>query len=868
MNTFRTHALPGARCAAMSLIATATAMADTTPQALPFYQDWTNTGLITVNDNWSGVPGVIGAFLRNDGTSAAAVDPQTILGDTFGTGTTVVEIDVIANQTNPNTLSAGGVAEFHLANPVVAMQGSGTADAPFLLIQLNTTGAAQITVSYLLRDVDGSSDNSVQPVALQYRVGSSGNFTNVPAAFVADASSGPSLATLVTPVSVELPEDAENQPLVQLRIITTNATGNDEWIGVDNITVTSGLVDADGDGVADGIDNCPNHFNPTQSDCDGDGIGDVCDQDPCPNDKDGDGIPDDLDNCPIIYNPGQEDCQPNGVGDVCDIYFGISLDCNTNGIPDECETDCNSNGVADECDIANGTSQDANGNGVPDECENATALVINEILADPPPGAAGDANNDGVRHDADDEFVELVNNTGSSLNISGWTLSDAVGVKHVFPNGTILANQCGVVVFGGGTPTGQFGGMVVQTASTGLLQLNNAGDTVTVRDSLGLLVVSHTYGSNGGQDTSLTRNPDITGNFVLHNTINGTLFSPGLKVDLNPFIGCIALPDADGDGIPDVDDNCPGTPNPGQEDCDNDGLGDACETDPDANGNGIPDNCEVPVPENLRLNEIRIDQPSADNDEYFELKGTPGQSLNGITLIVLGDGTGGSGTIEAVVSLHGSVVPADGHFLCVEPTFTLAPPAQRDLVVNDLLNFENSDNVTFVLVTNFYGSLDQDLDTNNDGVLDVTPWTAVVDAVGLVETPNPPPTGEEWVYGAALGFVDVGPDATFVPGHVYRCETTRTWTIGLFDPAATGATDTAGVLNLPCPVPPCVADIAPQPPDGVVNVLDLLAVINNWGACPAPPAPCPADIAPDTPDGVVNVLDLLKVINNWGACPQ
>lgn len=206
-------------------------LADSTPQALPFGQDWSNIGLIVGNDDWSAVPGVTG--YRGDSlTGATAADPQAIVADGNGT-----PVDVNANQTNPDTFTTGGVTEFHLADPVVALTGSGTADAPFLLLSLDTSGRSGITVRYDLRDLDGSTDNAVQPVALQYRVGNSGNFINVPAAFVADATEGPSLAGKVTPVSVTLPAAADNQPLLQLRIITTNAVGNDEWVGVDNIVV-------------------------------------------------------------------------------------------------------------------------------------------------------------------------------------------------------------------------------------------------------------------------------------------------------------------------------------------------------------------------------------------------------------------------------------------------------------------------------------------------------------------------------------------------------------------------------------------------------------------------------------------------------
>ena len=58
--------------------AIAAAQANDTPQTLPFSQDWTNTGQITTNHDWSGVPGIIG--FRGDGLAGGTgADPQTIL---------------------------------------------------------------------------------------------------------------------------------------------------------------------------------------------------------------------------------------------------------------------------------------------------------------------------------------------------------------------------------------------------------------------------------------------------------------------------------------------------------------------------------------------------------------------------------------------------------------------------------------------------------------------------------------------------------------------------------------------------------------------------------------------------------------------
>src|SRR5262245_30447488 len=203
-------------------------------------QNWTNTGLITTNDDWSNVPGFEG-FLGQDITTATGANPGSLLSDSA----VASDLDLIANQTTPNSVSTGGVAEFEIADPTIALNGSGTADAPHLVMYLNATGRQNVTVSFSARDLDGSGDNAIQPLAVQYRIGETGAWTNLPPSGgaaadpqIADATTGPSLATLVTPITVTLPSAVNNQAQVQVRFITANAAGNDEWVGIDNIGVT------------------------------------------------------------------------------------------------------------------------------------------------------------------------------------------------------------------------------------------------------------------------------------------------------------------------------------------------------------------------------------------------------------------------------------------------------------------------------------------------------------------------------------------------------------------------------------------------------------------------------------------------------
>ena len=189
-------------------------------------------------------------------------------------------------------------------------------------------------------------------------------------------------------------------------------------------------------------------------------------------------------------------------------------------------------------------------------------IVINEFLADPPDGASGDANRDGVRNTSDDEFVELVNTTTHDIDMSGYQIltrgtGAADTVRHTFVQGAsaaILPACTAIVIFGGGNPSADnsaFGGAQLVKASTGSLTLINSAGVITLHDQAGAIVSFVTYGGatglDGNANQSLTRSPDITGAFTLHQSAGGSggpgglLFSPGTRVDGTAFTPCPSI---------------------------------------------------------------------------------------------------------------------------------------------------------------------------------------------------------------------------------------------------------------------------------------------------------------------------------------
>ena len=165
-------------------------------------------------------------------------------------------------------------------------------------------------------------------------------------------------------------------------------------------------------------------------------------------------------------------------------------------------------------------------------------IIINEFLYDPASGA--DANGDGQASTSNDEFVEFYNKEASAVDISGWTISDASGIKHTFPAATSIPADGFMTVFGGGTAANYtgVGGLFMAAIPSGL-SLNNGGDDIELRTDAGILVTSYSYSSGQGVDQALGLNPDITGSYVLHEDIIalGRSFSPG-NLNVSPATFC------------------------------------------------------------------------------------------------------------------------------------------------------------------------------------------------------------------------------------------------------------------------------------------------------------------------------------------
>jgi hypothetical protein len=323
-------------------------------------------------------------------------------------------------------------------------------------------------------------------------------------------------------------------------------------------------IDSDADGTVDVTDNCPSDANSNQADMDGDTVGDVCD-----SDMDNDGVVNGLDAFPTNASESA-DFDNDGTGNNAD------TDDDADGMSDSFEQLYGFNPL-DNSDAAIDTDSDGVSN--LGEFQAGTNPTVSDLTA-----SDVDSDSDGVS-DASDNCRTTANSNQQDTD------RDSIGDvcdSDIDNDGVANARDA--------FPTNATESVDSDNDGTG----NNADsddDNDGMSDAYEAL-----YGLNPLDASDADADTDGDGISNLDEFTGGT--SP--TVDNEDPDATAA--DSDSDGVADVSDNCPSDVNANQQDTDNDGAGNACDTDDD--NDGMPDDFEVLY----GLNPLRASDADSDTD--------------------------------------------------------------------------------------------------------------------------------------------------------------------------------------------------------------------------------------------------------------
>ncbi|WP_118972062.1 T9SS type A sorting domain-containing protein [Taibaiella koreensis] len=152
--------------------------------------------------------------------------------------TTLPAVGDLATAGNNPAGTTGGW--YYLGNDGIGILSTGTISAGALVVAVNTTGLNHVNVSWLCKTINNQASRS-NSIALQYRIGTTGNFTNL-GTTTTYTSNGKVNGDVSPTLTETLPVGAENQPVVQLRWIyweSSSLSGNRDNISIDDISVTS-----------------------------------------------------------------------------------------------------------------------------------------------------------------------------------------------------------------------------------------------------------------------------------------------------------------------------------------------------------------------------------------------------------------------------------------------------------------------------------------------------------------------------------------------------------------------------------------------------------------------------------------------------
>jgi hypothetical protein len=199
------------------------------------------------------------------------------------------------------------------------------------------------------------------------------------------------------------------------------------------------------------------------------------------------------------------------------------------------------------------------------------------------------------------------------------------------------------------------------------------------------------------------------------------------------------------------------------------------------------------------LNEFVFNHTGTDTNEFVEIFANPNQDLSGYRILgIEGDfsATGSpTGFLDNVITP--GTANGDGYWYSF---------------LNNIL--ENG-SITIFLVDGFSGTQGTDLDTNDDGVLDSTPWTSILDSFAIRDG-----GASDLVYSSVvLDSTNVG--GGFTPGGASRIpngtdtNSASDWMVNDFDgaglpgfggtPVVGEAYNTPGAVNQPVPEPATMA---------------------------------------------------------------